>query len=202
MTSRRSYPPSAGAEHPWDARAAVLRVAEATGATRRPTAAYRRCFAIVDGDGTRHEQCRLLFCDVVGKKVVAVPKALAALRRSVGRLGLSKVERDAVWEVLEHYQKAGSIPPPAVAKVAERALAWRKKYGRGGTAVGIARARDLKNRRPLSPETLRRMRAYLARHAVDKKAPGFYDETAPSAGRIAWDLWGGDAALKWLESLR
>ncbi|HTP97925.1 MAG TPA: hypothetical protein VMN56_01285 [Casimicrobiaceae bacterium] len=44
------------------------------------------------------------------------------------------------------------------------------------------------------------MRSYFARHAVDREAPGFHEGEPgfPSAGRIAWDLWGGDAAANWL----
>ena len=94
-------------------------------------------------------------------------------------------------------------PPKAVRLIAARALAWRGRYGRGGTEVGVARARDLKNGRPLSEETLRRMRSYFARHKVDRKAEGFFEgeKGFPSAGRIAWDLWGGDPAYRWLKGL-
>lgn len=83
-------------------------------------------------------------------------------------------------------------PPANVAKVAERGLALRRKYGRGGTDVAIARARDLKNRRPLTLDTLKKMRAWYARHERNK-AGG-----ASDAGRIAWMLWGGDAGRAWV----
>ena len=66
------------------------------------------------------------------------------------------------------------------------------------TAVGIARARDLSNRRPVSEETLRRMVSYFARHEVDKRSPGW---SAWSKGRQAWEGWGGDAGRKWATSL-
>lgn len=91
-----------------------------------------------------------------------------------------------------------------MAKVAKRALQWRAEFGRGGTAVGVARARDIANRRNLSADTVNRMRQFFARHAVDKRAAGFrYGERGfPSAGRIAWDLWGGDAGRKWAMSKR
>ena len=92
-------------------------------------------------------------------------------------------------------------PTKAMAAAAERALAWRDEHGRGGTEVGVARARDIKNERNLSPETVRRMRAYFTRHASDAKAEGFNsgEDGFPSAGRIAWDLWGGDAGAAWAE---
>ena len=90
-------------------------------------------------------------------------------------------------------------PTEAMAEEAERGLAWREEFGRGGTEVGVARARDLKNRVNLSPETVRRMVSYFARHEVDKEAQGFSpgEEGYPSAGRIAWALWGGDAGQSW-----
>ena len=90
-------------------------------------------------------------------------------------------------------------PTEAMAEEAERGLAWREEFGRGGTEVGVARARDLKNRVNLSPETVRRMVSYFARHEVDKEAQGFSpgEEGYPSAGRIAWALWGGDPGQSW-----
>ena len=82
---------------------------------------------------------------------------------------------------------------------ANRGLEWRREYGRGGTEVGVARARDISNNRDLSMETVRRMNSYFARHAVDKEAEGWRpgEDGYPSAGRIAWALWGGDAGRTW-----
>lgn len=90
-------------------------------------------------------------------------------------------------------------PTDSMAEEAERGLAWREEYGRGGTEVGVARARDLKNKTELSPETVRRMKSFFARHEVDKQAEGFSpgEEGYPSAGRIAWALWGGDPGMSW-----
>lgn len=82
---------------------------------------------------------------------------------------------------------------------AEMGLAWREEYGRGGTEVGVARARDISNGRNLSVETVKRMASYFARHEVDKQATGWNrgEEGFPTAGRIAWQLWGGDAGRDW-----
>lgn len=90
-------------------------------------------------------------------------------------------------------------PSEAMAAEAERGLAWREEYGRGGTEVGVARARDIKNRKNLSPDTVRRMKSYFARHEVDKQGEGFSpgEDGYPSAGRIAWALWGGDPGQSW-----
>ena len=90
-------------------------------------------------------------------------------------------------------------PTEAMAEEAQRGLDWREEYGRGGTEVGVARARDISNRKNLSPETIGRMVSYFARHEVDKQAEGFSpgEEGYPSAGRIAWALWGGDPGQSW-----
>jgi muramoyltetrapeptide carboxypeptidase LdcA involved in peptidoglycan recycling len=92
-------------------------------------------------------------------------------------------------------------PPEQVARVAEEALELRRKFDRGGTSVGVARARDLKNRANLSPKTIERMHSYFARHAVDKRASDFDNMADMSAGGIAWRLWGGDPGREWAERI-
>jgi hypothetical protein len=91
------------------------------------------------------------------------------------------------------------IPNDAMVDEAQRGLDWRREYGRGGTEVGIARARDISNKENLSISTVRRMSSYFARHEVDKEAEGFKpgEDGYPSNGRIAWALWGGDAGRSW-----
>ncbi|MEZ4210613.1 MAG: hypothetical protein R3B38_02795 [Patescibacteria group bacterium] len=98
--------------------------------------------------------------------------------------------------------KIDLTPPAAVAKEAERGLKLREQFGRGGTEVGIARARDLKNRRKLTPETIMRMVSFFARHEVDKKGKNFYNSEKPSNGHIAWALWGGDVGRDWAEKMK
>lgn len=94
-------------------------------------------------------------------------------------------------------------PTAAMREEAERGLAWRAEYGRGGTAIGVARARDISNGRDLPLETVRRMNSYFARHEVDKEAEGFRpgEPGFPSAGRIAWALWGGDPGQTWARAI-
>jgi len=93
-------------------------------------------------------------------------------------------------------------PTDEMAREAARGLEWRREFGRGGTEIGVARARDISNRATLSPETIGRMVSYFARHEVDKQAQGFRpgEDGYPSAGRIAWALWGGDAGQSWANS--
>jgi ATP-dependent protease ClpP protease subunit len=90
-------------------------------------------------------------------------------------------------------------PTAEMADEARQGLTWRAEYNRGGTAIGIARARDISNRKNISPDTIRRMVSYFARHEIDKEAQGFRsgEEGYPSAGRIAWALWGGDPGKSW-----
>lgn len=94
-------------------------------------------------------------------------------------------------------------PPKDVQEEAQRGLEWRREYGRGGTEVGVARARDLSNGRSVSYDTVKRMKAFFDRHEVDKQAEGFRpnEQGYPSAGRIAWALWGGDAGYRWAKSI-
>jgi HK97 family phage major capsid protein len=93
-------------------------------------------------------------------------------------------------------------PNEAMKEEAQRGLDWRSEFGRGGTEVGIARARDIVNGRDLSEETIGRMVSYFARHEVDKEAEGFRpgEDGYPSNGRIAWALWGGDPGKTWAEN--
>lgn len=82
-------------------------------------------------------------------------------------------------------------PTEQMASNAARGLELREKHGKGGTAVGVARARDIKNRANLSPSTVRRMHSFFSRHEGNQK--GGEDD----AGYIAWLLWGGDAGKAW-----
>ena len=94
-------------------------------------------------------------------------------------------------------------PNKAMRDEARRGLEWRAEYGRGGTEVGVARARDIVNNRNLSIDTVKRIASYLARHEVDKEGEGFSpsEDGYPSAGRIAWALWGGDPARSWANKI-
>jgi len=88
----------------------------------------------------------------------------------------------------------GFVPPAEVRANAKRGLELREKHGRGGTEVGVARARDLSNGASISLDTIHRMVSYFARHEVDKQGEGWGKD---SAGYIAWLLWGGDAGRSW-----
>ena len=101
------------------------------------------------------------------------------------------------------YDHINFTPPAGVRDEAQKGLDWRKEFGRGGTAVGIARARDLSNGTTISPDTARRMKAYFDRHEVDKQGEGWSpgEPGFPSNGRIAWALWGSDPGYAWSRKL-
>ena len=95
-------------------------------------------------------------------------------------------------------------PTSGMASAARRALEWRKEGKPGGTRVGLARAGQLVRGENLTESTVLRMYSFFSRHEVDKQAQGFSsgEEGYPSPGRVAWDLWGGDAGFTWSKSKR
>lgn len=95
-----------------------------------------------------------------------------------------------------------TVPTDAMAAEARRGLEWRREFNRGGTPVGVARARDIMNKDTLSISTVRRMHSFFSRHEVDKQGKGFTPgDGYPSAGRIAWALWGGDPGQTWARAI-
>ena len=119
------------------------------------------------------------------------------------------------WVVQEYKRRGGTYsiskatdtftPPQTVQAAAQRALGWLKesKQGDGFTDTGRKRASDLAAGHAVSLDTVKRMKAYFDRHQPDQKAEGFEsgEEGYPSAGRVAWDAWGGDAGYAWAESI-
>lgn len=93
--------------------------------------------------------------------------------------------------------------PKAVQAEAKRALEWRAKVGRGGTPVGLNTARTLARGGQIGIRKIRHIAKYFPRHEVDKKGKGYRpgEQGYPSNGRIAWALWGGDAAKRWASAI-
>ncbi len=92
------------------------------------------------------------------------------------------------------------IPTVKMATNARLGLELRARFGRGGTAVGVRRAEQIAAREALLPADIKSMYSYFARHEVDKqgKARRWGDNENPSAGYVAWLLWGGDEGKKWV----
>jgi hypothetical protein len=93
--------------------------------------------------------------------------------------------------------------PKSAQEEAKKALEWRKEHDRGGTPVGINTARTLAEGGQIGIQKVRHIAKYFPRHEVDKKAKGWKpgDDKFPSNGRIAWALWGGDAAWRWAQAI-
>lgn len=106
---------------------------------------------------------------------------------------------------MEIVSKAKSFAPTdAMRNNARRGLALREKYGRGGldasqaksegVGSGVARARDIINGN-LSLDTVKRMYAFFSRHEKNYNPKKKMPDGGPTAGTIAWLLWGGSAGL-------
>jgi hypothetical protein len=106
---------------------------------------------------------------------------------------------------VETINKAKSFAPTdAMRNNARRGLALREKYNRGGldasqaksegVGSGVARARDIINGN-LSLDTVKRMYAFFSRHEKNYNPKKKMPDGGPTAGTIAWLLWGGSAGL-------
>lgn len=105
-------------------------------------------------------------------------------------------------QVLANNDRMYTIPK-AVQVEAKKALEWRKEEGRGGTPVGVNTARTLAEGGQIGIKKVRHIAKYFPRHEVDKKGEGYKqgEQGYPSNGRIAWALWGGDAAQRWASAI-
>ena len=97
----------------------------------------------------------------------------------------------------------GLIPSADVAAAAKKGLELRDKFHRGGTLVGVHRAKQLAERRDVSFRDITAISAYFAGHEVDRASKGheWADEIDPSAGYIALLLRGGEPGRRWADSL-
>jgi hypothetical protein len=89
-------------------------------------------------------------------------------------------------------------PTAEMAAAARRGLKMRmasSPSSRGGTAVGLARARQFANRQPVSLDVVKRTFSFLSR------AKTYYRPGSTTPGTQAYLLWGGPAALAWAKSI-
>jgi HK97 family phage portal protein len=136
----------------------------------------------------------------IGRVVEAIEND-ADVREAYRALGVSSVHGPADVadkHAAADYSGISLNVPSAVKAEAKRGLEWRQEFGRGGIGPGQTTARMLISNTMTIPR-VRKMRAFLARHEVDKQGEGFKPGQPgfPSAGRIAWALWGGDAGVSW-----
>mgnify|MGYP001235862718 CR=1 FL=1 len=101
---------------------------------------------------------------------------------------------------------AESFKPPASAvNNAKRGLELRKKWGRGGLSPseakshgidsGVTRARKIASGK-VSTHDVRRMSAFN-RHRKNYRPEKKMPDGGPTAGTIAWLLWGGTSGVNW-----
>jgi hypothetical protein len=150
---------------------------------------------------------RVTSARVMGATVVPFPAFQEAFIENVAALTASIAVRPEVTGWISQFASYSDIdftPPQGARDEAEKGLEWRSEFGRGGTEVGVARARDISNGKSLSPDTITRMVSYFARHEVDKQGTGWSpgEEGFPSAGRVAWALWGGDPGMTWANKIK
>jgi len=109
------------------------------------------------------------------------------------------IEQEQLKKKFKDLQDIDTKPTKGMIEQAKIGLEMRKEYGRGGTMIAVARARSIVNNQNLSLDTIKRMNSFFARHEVDKQAEGFYpgEKGYPSAGAIAWKLWGGNPGQSW-----
>lgn len=93
--------------------------------------------------------------------------------------------------------------PDGVISEAKKALEWRKDTGRGGTPVGVNTARVLAKGGQIGIRKVRHIAKFFPRHEKNKQAKGWDagEDGYPSNGKIAWALWGGDAAWRWSRAI-
>ena len=93
--------------------------------------------------------------------------------------------------------------PGGAQNEAKKGLEWRKEHKRGGTPVGVNTARTLAAGGQIGIEKIRHIAKFFPRHEKNKQAKGYKrgQDGFPSNGRIAWALWGGDAAQRWASAI-
>lgn len=95
-------------------------------------------------------------------------------------------------------------PTQKMAANAKKGLALHERFSRGGTDVGVKRAHQIVAGHTLTDADVKAMHSYFARHAVDKNTHTheWGNDENPSAGYIAWLLWGGDEGKTWADRQR
>jgi hypothetical protein len=102
------------------------------------------------------------------------------------------IEQELVYFGKQKFYKATQ----EVSEYACRAIRENEERGNpAGTQVGKVRAQQLCNRDEVSLETIKRMKSYLERAATYNS--GNWDDK----GTIAYGLWGGEPALKWVNTI-
>lgn len=146
-------------------------------------------------------------CDLVDEGTLLASNELSDVWASI----YNNLNYSLIKNAQKKYDHINFIPPQSVADTAARGLEYRKKNkGKGGLSSsqaashgvgsGVVRATSLKNRQKLSPDTVKRMKAFFSRH--DKNhgvAPG--KKPYEDRGHVAFLLWGGAPGRAWAEKV-
>ena len=152
-------------------------------------------------DGDLDETSAASLMIAAGMPAASADKVATAIKALPPPVISSEEQLELDDRIVIGFETGGFVPTLAMVKNAERALEVREAKPasqRGMTAVGLARARDISNRRELSYETVKRMKAYFDRHEIDKDG-STWDEQGK--GWQAWNGWGGDAGRTWAEKI-
>lgn len=89
--------------------------------------------------------------------------------------------------------------PRQVQANAKKGLELRQQYGFGGTQVGETTAKLLAGGGSVTARKVQHIARYFPRHAHDNLKETGEHGAKPSAGYVAWLLWGGDEGREWSE---
>jgi ATP-dependent protease ClpP protease subunit len=116
------------------------------------------------------------------------------------RIAAKAVDQIAEWRLLIEDRTFTDYPESA-SNNARKALDWIEEYGRdiveAGTEVGLARARQLANKEPISDDTVKRMASFNRHKQNSEVATEFKDEPWKDKGYVAWLMWGGTSGVNW-----
>jgi hypothetical protein len=125
-------------------------------------------------------------------------------RRAAASAAPVEVEEATSIEDVEDYRAEGDVSLKPTAGMAAACRRGLKLYeeGRGGDGLvpaTISWARKIASRENLTKEKVVKMRAWHARHKVDKKA-GWDKAGEETPGFVAFLLWAGEPGRRWSES--
>lgn len=137
---------------------------------------------------------------------------------SKARAGKRRASRASATSPERATAATGVAVPADVREAAAQALALHEEGRAGGTHTGWHRAQQLATAPSVDPSTLRAMRTWFARHGPDAKNGGtsygapacatckprgyceYRKSGVPNRGAVAWLLWGGSPAYRWLKT--
>lgn len=169
----------------------------------------RRGLAAVDGGDVRLLRAGAGYVRLDGVDAGVEPEPVVAEDPEEADTEAAPGEVEASRRLMQRapakYDHIDFTPPKAVQAECQRGVDW-VEAGEGGDGLKpetVRWARRLAAGEDITPEKARKMKAWLARHEVDKEAEGFRpgEDGYPSPGRVAWACWGGDPAVGWSAKL-